>query len=121
MSTPRYTPKSYGEIPVSAFDSAEEAWFWFVRCQQVRQEGARLSDGGGDFSRPCDPDDVYCAAVSLSKRGLLSRAHLATLGTFGLQGRPPDARRNDEVKASRLWDEALDRIGTVLRTKGIVA
>lgn len=120
MPNPQYIPKSDGEIPVSAFDSAEEAWFWYVRCQQVRQEGARLGDGGGNFSRPCDPDDVYCAAISLSKRGLLSRAHLTTLGTFGLQGRPPDARCRDEAMASRLWDEALDRIGTVLRAKGII-
>jgi hypothetical protein len=121
MSNLRYFPKSQGEVPVTAFGSAEEAWFWFVRCQQVRREGAHLGDGGGQFARPCDPDDVYCAAISLARRGLISRAHLVTLGTFGLHGRPPDARCRDEATASRLWDEALDRLGTVLRSKGIVA
>jgi hypothetical protein len=120
VSTLRYAPRSSAVAPVNAFRSAEEAWFWFVRCQQVRREGAQLS-GGGAFSRPCDPDDVYRAIIGLQRRGILDNRHLAVLGGFGLAGRPPDGRCTDEATAARLWTEALDRLATILQGKGIVA
>ncbi len=121
MSHLRYVPKSFAEVSGTAFGSAEEAWFWFVRCHQVRREGAQLAGGTGLFERPCDADDIYCAVKTLSRQGLLAGTHLAVLGKFGLAGRPPDVRAPDEATAARLWDEALDRLTTVLRGKGIVA
>lgn len=117
----RYVPKSFAEVGGAAFATAEEAWFWFVRCQQVRREGAQLGDGNPQSARPCDPDDVYCAVMSLARQRVLRSSHLKVLGTFGLFGRPPDARCGDEAAAARLWDEALDRLSTVLRIKGILA
>jgi hypothetical protein len=117
----RFVSKSLSDLTTTAFDSAEEAWFWFVRCQQVRREGAHLGDGPGQITRPCDPDDIYCAVMVLSRRGMLAGPHLEVLGKFGLTGRPPDARRSDEATASRLWTEALERLAVVLRAKGIVA
>ena len=102
-----------------AFSSAEEAWFWFVRCQQVRRDGARFDDRGG-LQRPCDPDDIYVAATALHRRGILGPPHMNVLATFGLRGQPPDARCRDEQRSARLWDEALDRLSTILRGKGIV-
>ena len=121
LSYLRYVPKSFADIPGTAFGSAEEAWFWFVRCNQVRREGAQLAQGMGQFARPCDADDIYRAVMALARRGVLAGKHLAVLGKFGIAGRPPDARRADETTAARLWDEALDRLTTVLRGKGIVA
>ena len=58
------------DLMTTAFESAEEAWFWFVRCQQVRREGAHLGDGVGQITRPCDPDDIYRAVMSLARRGV---------------------------------------------------
>ncbi len=120
MSTPHFALRARSEVPVNSFGSAEGAWFWFVRCQQVRREGAQLSGGSGGFSRPCDPDDIYCAIVGLQRRGVISGAHLTVLGSFGLLGRAPDARCAEETVAARQWVEALDRLATVLRAKGIV-
>jgi hypothetical protein len=120
VSTLRYVPRGSAEAPVNAFQSAEEAWFWFVRCQQVRREGAHLGDGGGEFSRPCDPDDIYRAIIALQRRGVLGKRHLSVLGEFGMAGRPPDERCADETAAARLWAEALDRLTTILQEKGIV-
>lgn len=111
--------RAASQRPINPFQSAEEAWFWFVRCQQVRREGAQLG-GGGAFSRPCDPDDIYRAVVGLHRRGVLGRSHLTVLGTFGLIGRPPDARCGDEALPAKLWAEALDRLSTILRGKGII-
>lgn len=121
VSAPRYIPKRSAEVPAAEFSTAEEAWFWFVRCQLVRREGAQLGGGGGSFQRPCDPDDVYRIAMKLSRKGVIGKEHLCVLGTFGLTGRPPDARCANEAQASRLWNEALDRLSTVLREKGIIA
>jgi hypothetical protein len=121
LSQPRYAPKSFADFPGTAFGSAEEAWFWFVRCQQVRREGARLTNGQGEFERPCDADDIYRAVMALVRRGILAGTHLAVLGKFGLAGRPPDVRTADEATAARLWNEALDRLTTILRGKGIVS
>lgn len=108
-----------GEPPAALFRSAEEAWFWFVRCQVVRRDGARFTAAGGPF-RPCDPDDVYLVTIALRRQGVLDGRHLDTLGRFGLIGRPPDRRCREQEAAARLWEEALDRLTTPLRRKGIV-
>jgi hypothetical protein len=121
LSRVRHVPKTIADIPGTAFTTAEEAWFWFVRCHQVRREGAQLADSKRQFARPCDPDDVYRAVMGLARRGILAGTHLKALAKFGLAGRPPDARCRDETDDARLWDEALDRLSTILRVKGIVA
>lgn len=105
---------------VVLFGSAEEAWFWYVRCQVGRLDGARFG-GDGFVERPCEPDDVYLAAVGLRRRRVLSGAHLAVMARFGLLGYPPDVRCREEAGPLRLWREAFDRLGTVLRAKGIVS
>ena len=51
---------------------------------------------------------------------ILHRQHLTVLGTFGLLGRPPDPRQDDEDRAARLWQEALESLAGVLRSKHIV-
>lgn len=103
------------------FSHAEEAWFWFVHCQRVRREGARLRGDGPRFARPCDPDDIYRALMGLHSRSIVSSRHLRVLATYGLRGCPPDSRCPDERPAARLWDEALDRLARPLRDKGIIA
>lgn len=117
----RYVPKTVPEVPCAPFADAAEAWFWFVRCHRLRRDGARLSDGPGDTTRPCDPDDIYRAVAGLVRRGRIGRRHLGVLSRFGLRESPPDPRCGDEVQAARLWTESLDRLTTVLRRKAIVA
>jgi hypothetical protein len=105
--------------PGVPFESAEQAWFWFVRCQMVRRDGARLPPSG-NMRRPCDPDDIYVALLALQRRALLHESHLTTLGRYGVRGHPPDPRCREEATAAKLWNEALDRLTTVLRDKGII-
>ena len=103
------------------FASAEEAWFWFVRCQRIRREGGtfrRAATAG--LERPCDSDDIYKAVVRLVNEGILVREHLTVLGAFGLLGRPPDPRQDDEQRAARLWQESLESLASILRAKGII-
>lgn len=107
--------------PAQPFDSAEEAWFWFWQCQIARDEGARFVAGAGHVARPCDPDDLWRVARSLLRRRLIGQPHLRVLATFGRRLAPPDPRLPEEAVAARLWADALDRMTTALRAKGIVA
>jgi len=116
----RYTPRP---APITAslpFDNAEQAWFWYVRCQRLRQEGVRFIDGSTQLSRPCDPDDLPRTVLQLRRRGRISNRHVSVLNTYGFRECPPDHRRRDEERAARLWDEALDLMTAVLQEKGIV-
>lgn len=118
----RYCPSLEDKASATPFLSAEEAWFWFVRCQRIRREGGtfrRAANAG--IERPCDPDDIYRAAVRMGNEGTLQREHLTILGTFGLLGRPPDPRQDDEERAARLWQEAMQSLAVALQAKGIVA
>ncbi len=119
MKRPRYVPRPVTIQAAQCFQSAEEAWFWFIRAQRARREGLRHA-GSGLMVRPCESDDVYLAAVHLMRAGVIGKAHLRVLLTYGGKDRPPDPRVRDEAWAARLWDEALDRMTTVLRRKGIV-
>lgn len=116
----KFTSRAVPEYPTAPFENAEEAWFWFVRSQKLRDQGARMGDRSVSMVRPCDPDDLYRAVVMLAKGGRIGAAHIGVLSRFGLEDRPPDPRCREEERAARLWDEALDRLSTVLRKKGIV-
>ena len=119
MPRPRYVPNiihDYHDVP---FSTAEEAWFWYIRAQKARRDGLRF-DGPRLHSRPCDPDDIYRTLISLRQGGKVRRAHVDVLARFGFREQPPDPRCRDEQVPARLWDEALDRMATVLRRKGII-
>lgn len=117
---PRRSPYA-AAVPGEPFASAEEAWFWFMQCLRARHDGARFVAGAGLVPRPCDPDDIWRALDRLHRRRRLQRSHLLVLRHFGERLMVPDPDRRTEADAARLWDEALDRLGTVLRAKGIVA
>ena len=113
-------PRAEAHSTTMAFISAEEAWFWFVRCQVLRREGACLKSSSQRNQRPCDPDDIYRVLMALSRTGKINQVHLRVLGHFGLVGRPPDPRSDQEVVAFGQWNEALDRLATVLFKKGLI-
>ena len=102
------------------FLDAEEAWFWYIRCQNLRDSGSRPDPFRTLIARPCDPDDIYRAVVGLRQKGKLHRNHLQVLASYGKKETPPDPRDWEQNWAARLWDEALDRLTTVLNQKGIL-
>jgi len=117
----RYAHRASYALETVPFDSAEDAWFWFIRCQAVRAEGARFEAGFASVARPCDPDDIAACLISLVRQRVLARPHLRVLGTYGTAFRPPDSRDRHESNDSRLWESALDKMTTVLARKGIIA
>ncbi len=120
MPRKRYVPPTRRHEFTTPFGSAEEAWFWFIRCQRARQDGARFEAGASDIIRPCDPDDLYRAVMGLARKRIIGRDHLLVLEKYGLCERPPDTRVTAERRCCRLWDEALNRLGSVLEEKQII-
>ena len=120
MPRPRRAPRSYYDTPTVPFPNAEEAWFWFVRCQKARADGARFEAVPGAIARPCDPDDLYRAVARLRQQRRINTEHLKILDAYGIREAPPDPRCRDEERPARIWDEALDFLAIELKTKGII-
>ncbi|MBF0093244.1 MAG: hypothetical protein HQL34_01720 [Alphaproteobacteria bacterium] len=114
-------PAPLSERPTEPFGNAEQAWFWFCQCHVARREGAVFDSSGAAFARPCDPDDIHVAVSGLRRRRVLGPWHLDVLERYGLRMAPPDSRRPDQARDWARWSEALDRLASVLKGKGIVA
>lgn len=102
------------------FDSAEEAWFWFILAHEARQAGARIRAGAGLISRPCEPLDILRAADRLYRQRRLLRDHLLVLAHYGRRQMPPESNRPREIRDHGLWQEAFRILTPVLIAKGIV-
>ena len=57
----------------------------------------------------------------LARANVLRRRHLRVLDRHGRRLTPPDSRLPEEAVDAALWTEALERLATPLRHKGIVA
>src|SRR5688500_8988508 len=114
-----HNPRS--ERAATAFATAQEAWFWGMQCFAARAEGARFRADQSAIARPCEPDDLLVAVERLVRLRRLRAAHVRTLFAFGRRLAPPDPRCREEAQAAQFWDEALDRLTTPWRQKGIVA
>jgi len=119
---PRYrrVPLPLPDVEVEPFVTAEEAWFWFIRAQQARDDGAHIERGRAEVPRPCEPDDIYRAVKSLAEKKTIGRRHIEVLHVYGTLLRAPDKRCVEETRPFVFWDEALDRLTTVLRIKEII-
>lgn len=121
MRASKLAPRPLSERVGQPFDSAEEAWMWFARCQLARVEGVRFTADAGDVVRPCDPDDIYLAVAHLVRLRVLSAEHVSVLGRFGCRLAAPDPWAGDSQADAVRWGQALERLEGELRRKGIVA
>lgn len=115
----KFFPISQGRESVP-FESAEEAWFWFILAQQARHDGARIAAGQGLYTRPCEPMDILKVAERLYRNRMLTMDHFHVLRHYGRRQYAPDIRRVKEHRAHKLWREAMERIEPILVRKGIV-
>ncbi|MBI1208467.1 MAG: hypothetical protein GC191_14430 [Azospirillum sp.] len=120
MSRDRFVPRPAASVESVPFGSPEEAWFWFVQAREALAAGARVTAGRGETARPCEPLDVMRAVDRLYRQRRLMRDHLCVLVHYGRRLMAPDPQRRAELRACGLWREAFDRLGPVLRGKGIV-
>lgn len=113
----------YRDISVAQttpFESAQDAWFWFIAAQAAKNDGARFVSGAGLYKRPCEPIDILKTLDRLYRNRRLLRDHLLVLRHYGRRNMAPDPTRVKEERAHRLWSEAMERIEEVLTIKGIV-
>lgn len=101
------------------FDSAEEAWFWYCRCEQIGHP--RPLNNNVAMARPCETSDIFITLKNLFKTGVLRAAHIKVLSKYGYSQTPPHPHFGDDSKICALWQEALDFLGLSLKKKGIVA
>lgn len=117
---PRHTPKHQTNSPQTPFDSAEQAWFWFIQAQQARIDGARFAAGSGLLPRPCEPIDILQTLDRLYRQRKLTMDHLLVLRHYGRRMLPPDPRRAQEIRGYRLWVEAMEVLSPALEEKKII-
>lgn len=106
--------------PTTPFDSAEEAWFWFILANEARLAGARVRAGQGLVNRPCEPLDILRTLDRLYRKRRLLRGHLLVLAHYGRRQFAPDPECRREMRDHPVWCEAFAVLAPVLRDKGIV-
>ena len=111
--------KFTNEKDTEPFDSAEEAWFWYCRCEQM--EGSRPSHSKLTKMRPCETSDIFIVLKRLFREGILKPSHLKVLSKYGYAQVPPHPHFGDSLKICSLWQEALNFLGLSLKKKGIIA
>lgn len=117
---PRHTPKHQTNVETTPFDSVEQAWFWFIQAQAARVDGARFAQGAGLVPRPCEPMDILQTLDRLYRQRKLTMDHMLVLRHYGRRMLPPDPRRPKEIRAYRLWVDAMGQLASPLEEKGIV-
>lgn len=102
------------------FESAEEAFFWFIAAQQAMNDGARVAAGKSLCPRPCEPTDIYNVLSRLHRNRRLHMSHFRVLRHYGVRGMAPDPSRIKEMQAHKLWAEAMYCMEPILIRKRIV-
>ena len=101
------------------FESSEEAWFWCCLCEKLGRE--RANGGKSEMARPCESSDILIALKRLLHQGLIRPAHVLVLQSFGEEQAPPHPNFGATERVCRLWREAMNYLGILLKQKGIVA
>lgn len=114
------SPVILSDVETVPFDTVEEAWFWFIRAMQARNEGARFRKGEALVPRPCEPVDIFKIMDRLYRSRRLLIDHFKVLRHYGRRMLPPDPHRVKERRAHTLWTEAMKRLEPALVNKGIV-
>ena len=107
------------EKETQPFESAEEAWFWYCRCEQIGYP--RPVKSNSTMARPCETSDIFITLKNLFKTGVLRAAHIKVLSKYGYSQTPPHPHFGDDSRICALWQEALDFLGLSLKKKGIVS
>ncbi len=105
---------------ITLFNSAEEAWFWFMQSHKARQSGAKQSANQGDVIRPCEPTDILKILERLRRHRRLDMNHFRVMRHYGDRMLAPDPYHAKEWHASTLWGEAMEILEDVLIAKDIV-
>lgn len=107
-------------VQITPFESAEDAWFWFMQAHQARRDGADVRANNGHIIRPCDPDDILKILSRLHRHRRLDMNHFRVLRHYGERMLAPEKHRPTEYASYCLWCEAMEILGEVFITKNII-
>lgn len=111
--------KSIGDLPVTPFHTAEEAWFWFIEANAAQMNGARMAANTGIY-RPCEPADIFTALNRLYRQRIIVWEQILILKHFGERRMAPDRHHHKEARAADMWSKALGHLENTLVSKSIV-
>ncbi|MDR1476626.1 MAG: hypothetical protein LBI17_00680 [Rickettsiales bacterium] len=100
------------------FSGAEEAWFWY--CRYENHTPYKANNSNAVIERPCAVDDIYVSVAKLYLARKIGERHVRTLVKYGRAQVPPDPRVAGQEDEAMWWDDALDKLETILARKGIV-
>lgn len=120
MSKRRYTFRSANAAPEEPFIDAEEAWFWASANTELMLAGARGHSYLKPTQRPCEAADVLNVFTNLMRGRKLAAQHAQVAARYGVAQRRPNGLAPSEAQAALLWEEAMDRLTTPLKAKGII-
>lgn len=106
--------------PGEPFASTEQAWFWTMAALAARSDGTGRGGNAGT-ERPCEPDDVIRCLDQLYRQRRIDLLHARILRIWGERGMAPSPRQPREACDARIWREAMDRLGSKLRARGLVS
>ena len=102
------------------FESVEQAWFWFCRCNSYKQYGVRGIGDCETTKRLCEINDIYRIIKMLRFQNILSNRHLRIMKKWGYEQMCPHrsygAKRSEEL----LWAYSMKVLEDVLISKGLV-
>lgn len=104
--------KLFGAAPARPFATAADAVIWMMAAWEARQDGRPVPRA------VCEPGDIAKALDRLYSQRSIQIAHARVLRIWGLRGRAPCPAENRADR--KLWDEAIPKLETSLRIKGIV-
>jgi hypothetical protein len=102
------------------FNTAEEAWFWFIGANQARLDGARFTAARGNVRRPCEPVDILRILDRLYRTRRLMIDHMRVLKFYGDRQMAPELWRRAEARSHTLWKQAMKALEPVFIAKGIM-
>ncbi len=91
-----------------------------MQSYDALHSGARVRKGQGSLIRPCEPVDIYATTMRLFKQGFLKKNHMRVLAHYGETLTPPNPRDYEQAPDYELWQQAMQKLETPLRRKGII-
>ena len=87
---------------------------------QAKSEGAKITAGLSEVTRPCEPVDILATLERLYRNRRILMDHILVLRCYGRKQVSPDPRKIKEARADTLWREGLRELEEALVKKGIV-
>ncbi len=114
-------PQGYTKYGEKLFDSPDEAWFWFMKYEKLKDYFTAYKPVSiWAVPRPCTVNDIYIIVKRLYKEKIITTRELKVMIKYGDLGYSPDCYNKKQQPDWGFWETAMDKLYSVLYKKGIV-